>query len=160
MRSLISLAALAIFSSSSAEAGAGFPVPSVVYNGYFVSNEFKPKATASFILIKDQATFDRVFGIAAVMFDRSHRLQPNTFRSNMVIAVVHRGHANVTYRNVHVTRDGTVLCVTYNTKKQTSPLTEYASPLIVSVPRDNYSTVSFVENDRHVKSVPFVIAST
>ena len=154
MRSLIAVTTLAVLTWSPVEARSGIVVPHVVYNGYFVSNEFEPKIADSFIVLKDQAAFDRVFGAAAVMFDRSYRLPANIFRSNMVIAAIHRGHADVTYRNVHVTRDGTVLRVSYNTKEQRAPLTEYASPLILSIPRDNYSAVSFIENDRTVKSVP------
>ncbi len=153
MRSLIALTALAMFGWSPVEARPGIVVPSVVYNGYFVSNEFEPKAADSFIVIKDRAAFDRVFGVAAVMFDRSHRLQANTFRNQMVIAAIHRGHANVSYRNVHVTRDGTVFCVSYRTKQQLSALTEYTSPLILSVPSYSYSAVLFIENDKPVKSV-------
>lgn len=159
MRSRLAFAVLTIFSWSPIEARSGIAVPSVVYNGYFVSNEFEPKIADSFIVIRDQASFDRVFGVAAVMFDRSHRLPANTFRSSMVVAAIHRGHANVSYRNVHVTRDGTALRVSYNTKEQPSRLTEFASPLILSVPRDNYSAVSFVENDKTVKSVPLVTAN-
>jgi len=158
MRSLIALTALAIFGWSPVEARPGIVVPFAVYSGYFVSNEFEPKVADSFIVIKNQAAFDRVFGVAAVMFDRSHRLPANAFRSNMVVAAIHRGHANVTYRDVHVTRDGTILRVSYATKEQPSPLTEYASPLILSVSRDNYSAVSFIENDKMVKSVPLVRA--
>jgi hypothetical protein len=161
IRSLIALIALVIFSHATAEGRiASAVVPHVVYGGYFVSNEFEPKAVDSFIVIKDQAAFDRVFGVAAVMFDRSHRLPANAFRDYLVIAAIHRGHANVTYRNVHIRRDGTVLRVSYSTKKQLSPLTEYACPLILSVPRDNYSAVSFIENDKPVKSLPLVAATT
>jgi len=154
MRSLIAVTTLAVLTWSPVEARSGIVVPHVVYNGYFVSNEFEPKIADSFIVLKDQAAFDRVFGAAAVMFDRSYRLPANIFRSNMVIAAIHRGHADVTYHNVHITRDGTILRVSYNTKEERSPLTEYACPLILSIPRDNYSAVSFIENDRTVKSVP------
>ena len=160
MRSLITLTAWAIVGWSTGEAE---PHPTVihhtVYDGYFVSNEFEPNIPASFVVLQDQAAFDRIFGVAAVMFDRSHRLQAKAFRSNMVIAVVHRDRANITYRNVLVTRDGTILRVNYTTKEQRSPLTEYASPLILSVPRDTYSAVSFIENDKTVKSLPLITAN-
>src|SRR5262245_38781093 len=171
MRSLIVLIAVATFvvaagvspalkqparlplQSSAETRAASVVVPSVVYGGYFVSNEFKPKVADSFIVIKDQAVFDRVFGVAAVMFDRSRRLPANAFRTSIVVAAIHRGHANVTYHNVQATREGTMLRISYTTKEEQTPLTEYACPLILSVPRDNYSVVSFVENDKPVKSV-------
>jgi hypothetical protein len=45
-----------------------------VHDGYFVSNQFEPDAATSFVVLKDQAAFDQVFGIARVMRDKSLRL--------------------------------------------------------------------------------------
>jgi hypothetical protein len=157
---LVTLAALAGLSATTVQAGPRAAVVHyTVYDGYFVSNEFEPAAAASFLILPDQAAFDRVFGVAAVMFDRSHRLPANIFRSHFVIAAIHRGHANVRYRVVKVTHDETVLRVSYATKQQPTPMTEYASPLILSVPRDNYSDVAFIENGSPVKTVPLTTAS-
>ncbi|MEY2539186.1 MAG: hypothetical protein QOG67_2926, partial [Verrucomicrobiota bacterium] len=48
IRSLIALIALVIFSHATAEGRiASAVVPHVVYGGYFVSNEFEPKAVDS-----------------------------------------------------------------------------------------------------------------
>ena len=44
------------------------------YSGYFVSNKFEPNAAESFVVINDQEQFDKVFGVAMVMGDKSHRL--------------------------------------------------------------------------------------
>ena len=158
IRLLIALATLAAFDWASAQAAPRSAViPYSVYDGYFVSNEFEPAAAASFLILPDQAAFDRVFGVAAVMFDRSHRLPANIFRNNIVVTAIHRGHANVRYRVVSVTRDGAVLRVSYNTSAQPTPATEYACPLILSVPRDNYSAVAFIENGKVVKTIPVKI---
>lgn len=133
---------------------AGSAIPYVVYNGYFVSNQFEPNAPSSFVLLQNQTEFDRVFGVASVMFDRSRRLEPDAFRNNIVITVIHRGHANIRYRVVSQTRDGSILHLTYNTSGHRTPSTEYACPLIVSTARDNYSAVAFIENGKLVKTVP------
>lgn len=45
-----------------------------VYGGYFVSNKFKPDSAESYVVIHDQEQFDKVFGVAFVMGDKSHRL--------------------------------------------------------------------------------------
>jgi hypothetical protein len=131
----------------------GASVPYTVYDGYFVSNKFEPNAADSFIVLRDQTAFDHLFGVAAVMFDRSRRLEPNAFRNDIVLAAIHRGHANVRYRVVGLTRDGTTLRVSYNTSAERTPSTEYACPLILSTRRDNYSAVAFVENGKLVKTV-------
>lgn len=160
IRLLVALAALAGLGWTTVQAGPRSAViPYSVYDGYFVSNEFEPDAPSSFLILPDQAAFDRVFGVAAVMFDRSHRLPVNIFRNHFLIAAIHRGHANVRYRVVNVTHDETVLRVSYTTKEQHTPMTEYASPLILSVPRDNYSDVAFIENGSPVKTVPLTTAS-
>jgi len=86
--------------------------------------------------------------------DRSRRLEPDAFRNNIVITVIHRGHANIRYRVVSQTRDGSTLHLTYNTSGHRTPSTEYACPLIVSTARDNYSAVAFIENGKLVKTVP------
>lgn len=130
------------------------PVPYTVHSGYFVSNEFEPNTASSFVVLQNQKEFDRVFGVAAVMFDRSRRLEPNVFSNRIVVAAIHRGHADIKYRVVSVTRNGAVLQIRYTTKTDRTPLTEYACPLILSVPRDGYSAVQFIENKKLIKSVP------
>ena len=56
------------------------------YGGYFVSNKFEPDAAKSFVVINDQEQFDKVFGVAFVMGDKSRRLPKDAFKSLMVIA--------------------------------------------------------------------------
>ena len=50
------------------------PVEFDTHDGYFVSNQFEAKAATSFVVIKDQAAFDKVFGVGMVMGDKHHRL--------------------------------------------------------------------------------------
>lgn len=152
---LLALAALSAVRCLVAEpARTGASVPYTVYDGYFVSNKFEPNAADSFIVLRDQTAFDQAFGVASVMFDRSHRLEANAFRNNIVIAVIHRGHANIRYRVVSLTHDGRTLRLSYKTSAQHAPLTEYACPLILSTARGNYSAVAFVENEKLVKTAP------
>ena len=59
------------------------PLAFDVYSGYFVSNKFEPNAAESFAVIGDQAQFDKIFGVAMVMGDKSHRLPAGAFQSSI-----------------------------------------------------------------------------
>ena len=91
LTSLIVLVVMATASWAAEETKLAFDT----YSGYFVSNKFEPDAAASFVVINDQAGFDQVFGVAMVMQDKSHRLPDEPFKSNMVVAAIKRGKANV-----------------------------------------------------------------
>ena len=78
--------ALFLLAGSAALAGDKTAVPFETYTGYFVSNKFEPDAASSFVIIQDQAHFDRVFGTAFVMPDKARRLPPNVFKSHLIIA--------------------------------------------------------------------------
>ena len=123
------------------------------HTGYFVSNQFEPAAPTSFVVVQDQAAFDKVFGVAMVMGDKSHRLPPDAFLSRMVVAVIHRGKAVVSYRVEHVVAEGKTLVVRYTTKSESSDATEFACPLVISLLKGDYDCVQFVENGKKIKKV-------
>jgi hypothetical protein len=126
----------------------------VAYSGYFVSNQFEPNAAESFAIISDQGQFDRIFGVAMVMQDKSHRLPADAFASNLVLAVVKRGSAVWEYQVESVAVDGGVVDLRYRTTSKKSDTATFACPLIVSVPRGKYTAAVFVENGEPVKKVP------
>lgn len=129
------------------------PVLFRVHMGYFVSNKFDPNAPTSFVVLKDQVAFDQVFGVAMVMRDKSHRLPPNAFVGKMVVAAIHRGKAMVEYKVESVTLEGKTLIITYTTKSTACENTEFACPLIVSIPKGDYAAVQFIEDGKEVKKV-------
>ena len=129
-------------------------LPFDTYSGYFVSNKFEPDAAASFVLITDQAKFDQVFGVAFVMGDKSHRLPKDAFKSNVILAAIKRGNASWDYKVQGVTVEQGVIQLRYTVTSKTTPDTIFACPLIVSVPRDDYKAVVFVEDGgKNVKTV-------
>lgn len=130
------------------------------YSGYFVSNKFEPNEAASFVVIRDQAEFDRVFGVAMVMRDKSHRLPPNAFDSKIVLAVVKRGKAVWDYSVKDVRLDGRTLIVRYTATAKPQASAEFACPLILSVDKGDYGAVQFVENDKEVKKVDMAKAAS
>ena len=128
-------------------------LPFDTYSGYFVSNKFEPDASASFVLIDDQARFDQVFGVAFVMRDKSHRLPKDAFKSNMVLAAIKRGNALWEYKVEGVTVEQGVVQLRYAVTSRATPDTTFACPLIVSVPKGDYTAVVFIENGKQVKTV-------
>ena len=123
------------------------------YSGYFVSNKFEPDAAESFVVITDQEQFDKVFGVAFVMGDKSHHLPKDAFKSLMVIAPIKRGSAVVEYKVDGVTVKDGVVELRYTTTSKKSDTATFACPLIVSIPKGEYKAVQFVENGKAVKKV-------
>ena len=127
------------------------PVEFDTHDGYFVSNQFEAKAATSFAVLKDQASFDKVFGVAMVMRDKHHRLPAGTFDEKIVVTAIHRGKAMVTYQVNSVVAEGQTLVVRYTTKVQPEGSAEFACPLIVAVAKGDYKTVRFMENGKQIK---------
>ena len=156
---------LPVFCSSAAAQSALAAEPAKlqydVYSGYFVSNKFEPDAAESFVVLADQEQFDKVFGAAFVMRDRSHRLPQEAFKSLLVIAPIKRGNAVWDYKVAGVTEANGVVELKYTTTSTKSDTATFACPLIVSVPKGRYTAIRFVENEKEVKTlnmpVPFVM---
>ena len=123
------------------------------YSGYFVSNKFEPNAAASFVVINDQKQFDKVFGVAFVMRDKSHRLPKDAFKSNMVVAAIKRGAALWKFKMEGVSVKDGVVEIKYTTTSTKSDTATFACPLIVSIPKGKYTAMQFVENKRAVKKI-------
>jgi hypothetical protein len=123
------------------------------YSGYFVSNQFEPDAPESFVVISDQQQFDRVFGVAFVMGDKAHRLPKDAFQSLLVVAAIKRGKATWEYKVEGVTQKDGVVELRYTTTETKSDSATFACPLIVSIPKGQYTAIRFVENGKPVKQV-------
>jgi len=123
------------------------------YSGYFVSNKFESDAAESFLVITDQASFDKIFGVAFVMGDKSHRLPKDAFKSNMVLAAIKRGNAFWEYKVEGMTVEQGVVWVRYAVTSKATSNTTFACPLIVSVPKGKYKAAVLVENGKQVKKL-------
>jgi hypothetical protein len=128
-------------------------LPFDTYSGYFVSNKFEPDAAESFLIITDQGQFDRVFGVAMVMGDKSHRLSKNAFKSNIVLAAIKRGKAFSDFKVEAVTEAAGVVELQYTTTEKKNDSATFACPLIVSIPRGRYVAVRFTENGKMMKKI-------
>jgi len=124
-----------------------------MYSGYFVSNKFEPDAVESYVILNDQKQFDKVFGVAVGMNDKLHRLAKDAFESQIVVAIIKRGNSFWEY-NVEdaIVQEG-VIQLRYSATTRSTPDTTFACPMIVSLPKDEYSAVVFLENGKKVKTI-------
>ncbi len=124
-----------------------------IHSGYFVSNKFEPQESRSFVIAKDQKEFDQVFGVAFVLGDKSHRLEENELKSKTVIATIRRGKSICDFEvDSIINRDG-ILEVRYGAKMQKESTASFACPLIISVPKENYKEIHFIENGKVLKKI-------
>ena len=135
------------------EKPAGTKLSFDTYSGYFVSNKFEPDAAESWVVISSQDQFDKVFGVAMVMRDKSHRLAKDAFKSNVVLATVKRGKAFWEYKVKGVTERNGVVTLRFAATSKTSDSATFACPLIVSIPKGPYKAVEFAETGRPVKRI-------
>jgi hypothetical protein len=124
-----------------------------VFNGYFVSNEFEPNAAESFVAINAQERFDKVFGVAFVMGDKSKRLPKDAFSRDVVFGMVKRGMAIWDFQVLEVVETDGKLEIRYTAKSSPQANATFANPLIVGVPKKDYKSVTFIEN-RNAGSTP------
>lgn len=123
------------------------------YSGYFVSNQFEPDNAASFVVIDNKPQFNKVFGAAFVMGDKAHRLPKDAFQSNLVLAAIKRGKAVWEYKVEGAGETKGVVELRYTTTEKKSDSATFACPLIVSIPKGQYTAVQFVENGKPRKKI-------
>lgn len=152
-------AALVLIIAASARAGGPAtlpttrPVPFEVHSGYFVSNQFDPKAAVSFVVIQERAVFDRVFGVAWVIHQSAHLLPNDAFQTKMVVGVIKRGKAIWKFTVEGVEAGDRTLIVRYRTRAVPNQSATFAVPLILSLDKGNYTAVQFVANGKLVKTL-------
>ncbi len=147
------LLSAAAWLGDSSRAAKAARLPFDTYSGYYVANTFEPDLAESFLVIFDQKRFDEVFGVAFVMGDTSHRLAENAFDSLIVLAAIKRGKRLWDFKAESVTLNEGNVELRYTAKqvKTDSESTTFACPLIVSIPKGPYTSVTFIENGKTVK---------
>ncbi len=93
-----------------------------------------------------------MFGIARVI-GKQNFVPKDAFDKKMVVAVIKRGNAVTEYKVEKVTADDGTLYVKYTAKMGTAGTATFASPLILSVDKDKYTEVVFLENGKKVEKV-------
>lgn len=116
---------------------------------YFVENDDNMKGNVSFLVFTNREKFDRVFHPAAHMGD-NHFLPDNVFDSKLVIATTARGNFLRKYELTKVTAKKGELYVWYNSTDEQTPENSWHAHLILTVDKNKYSQVIFMENGKRV----------
>lgn len=127
-----------------------------IHSGYFVSNKFEPQESRSFVIANNQKQFDQVFGIAFVLGDKSHRLEKNELKSKTIISTIRRGKSLCDFEVNSVIKRGGILEVRYEAKMQKESTASFACPLIISVPKEQYKEIHFIENGKFLKKIKII----
>jgi hypothetical protein len=123
-----------------------------VHNGHFQKNDAGLKGDSSYLVFTDREAFDKVFGVGRVI-GKQNFVPKDAFDKQMVVAVIKRGNAVTEYKVEKVTADEGTLYVQYTAKMGTPGSATFASPLIVSVDKDKYTAVVFIENGKKAEKV-------
>ena len=123
-----------------------------VHNGHFEKNDAGLKGDSSYLAFTDREAFDKVFG-AAVTMRKKNFVPKDAFDKKMVVAVIKRGNALTEYKVEKVTADEGTLYVQYTAKMGAAGTATFATPLIVSLDKDKYKAVVFLENGKKVDKV-------
>lgn len=120
---------------------------------YFEKNNSGLMGDQSFVVIADQATFDKTFGVGFVMGKKPDMLPKDVFDKQMVLTTIKRGPI-YTYSEVSVTGADGVLYFQYTADtKGAGGTAKFASPLIVAVDKGKWKSVVFVEGGKKVGTV-------
>jgi len=123
-----------------------------VHNGHFEKNNSDLKGDSSYVVFSDRDAFDKVFGLGRVM-GKQNFVPKDAFDKKMVVAVIKRAKALTEYKVEKVTADEGTLYIQYTAKTGDPGSATFHTPLIVSVDKDNYKKVVFIENGKKVDTV-------
>ena len=115
---------------------------------YFVKNNVKLPDNPAFLVLQDKKTYDQIFGIGFVMGPKPKLVDEKLFEGNYIVTVIKSGSTLWKYEVDKVRVDKKQLIVHYTAKGKESAGAKYTVPLIVSVPRGDYTEVVFVENGK------------
>jgi len=129
----------------------GDKIEYTLHGGHFEKNTAGLKGDQSFLLFTDRDAFDKIFGAGFVMGKKPPVVPKDAFEKNVVVAVITRGKAITTYEVEKMTldKDGT-LYVQYKATTGAAGTATFASPLVVSAPKEKVKKVAFIENGKTV----------
>jgi hypothetical protein len=122
----------------------------VYARGYFVKNNASLPGNPAYLLLQDKKTFDQIFGIGFVMGPRPKLVDDKLFEKNLIATVIKSGKTLWKYEVEEVRLDKQRMIVQYKATGEESATATFNSPLIISVPRGEYTEIVFVENGKEV----------
>ena len=133
-----------------ADEAKGEKVDSTTYDAYFEKNNSGLKGDASYLAFAGQDGFGKVFAARPPLMGgkKPVLLPPGAFDKQLVAAVIKRGNSITTYKVEKVTKEGDTLYVQYKADSGPAGTATFASPLIVSAPKEGVKKVAFIENGK------------
>jgi phospholipase/lecithinase/hemolysin len=163
---LILLCLVAAFSTASAQKNKAAAERQVKFESYsdaryFERNDSNLKGKSSYLIFDSQEKFEQIFGYATTSGDNRF-LPENVFDSKLVVATIKRGESIYNYDLKKVTVKNKKLYVWYDVAPKNPAAVEktrddgsysYASSCFLTVDKNNYSEVIFMENGKRVGAV-------
>lgn len=152
IRTILPLLTLALATAAlAADPVPAEPVAFKQYAGHFEKNTSGLTGANSFLLLPNKEAFDKVFGtLPPLRNDTATRLPADVFAKHVVVAVITRADAPTEYSKVAAVRTGTTLTVSYQAKTGPASSAKFASPLLLAVPKGQFTEVSFVHDGKVV----------
>ncbi|HZZ78595.1 MAG TPA: hypothetical protein VFE62_08755 [Gemmataceae bacterium] len=125
----------------------------VYAKGYFVKNTAKLPGNPAFLILPDKKAYDEIFGIGFVMGAKPKLVTDKLFDKNVIVTLIKSGNTIWKYEVDSVRLDKARLVVRYTAKGKESASAKFNSPLILSVPRGEYTEVVFMEGDKEAGKV-------
>jgi hypothetical protein len=130
----------------------GKPVEFVRHTGHFEKNNSGLQGDVSRLVFTDADAFGKVFApVPPLMGKGANKPNPvkaDTFEKSLVVAVVTRANAPTIYSDIAAKVADGVLIVSYKAVTDPPSTAIFASPLIISVPKDGIKKVVFVTNGK------------
>jgi hypothetical protein len=124
------------------------------YGPYFEKNTSTLKGDVSYVVVTEKKAFNNTFGSGFTTGKKPTLIPDDTFKDDLVVAVIRRGTAIYTYEVGEATlKDGVLTFRFKSTKKAGGGTAKFSSPLIVTVPKKGVTSVTFVENGKKALTV-------
>jgi hypothetical protein len=125
----------------------GKPVEVVRNTGHFEKNNSGLKGDVSRLVFTDAEAFGKVFAPVPPLMGKGNNkpnpVKPDAFDKNLVVVVITRATAPTTYSDISAKLADGILIVTYTAVSDPPGTATFASPLILSVPKDGIKRVVF-----------------
>jgi hypothetical protein len=129
-------------------------VVAVEHTGHFQSNKAPVQGDRSYLLLADMVAFESYFGtLPPIGKKRANPVTASTFDKSRVIAVIARADSVATFSHVEVTATKTTLTLSYQVKIGEPTTAQFATPLILAIPKDGPKEIVFMENGKEVHRI-------
>jgi hypothetical protein len=121
--------------------------------GYFVKNTVKLTDDKGFFVFQDKKGFDEIFGFGRVMGAKPKLVDDKLFEGSLVVTAIKSGSTLWMYEVEAIRVEKKQLIVQFKATGKESTA-KFTVPLIVAVPRGEYTEVVFIENGKEVGKMP------